>query len=169
MLRPFTALKLSLRLPPNVEAHAAGARLKALLEDAPPYGARVTMTVDKCSTGWDAPVTASWLANGKRVVCRGLSSRLADWPRRRGARDAAVRDASLAYFGKPACFEGGGGSIPFMAMLGAKFPKAQFVVTGALGPKSNAHGPNEFLSIPMAKGVTSCVANVIHAHYEANK
>ena len=92
------------------------------------------------STGWDATPTAEWL--GK-----------------------ALKDASMAYYGKPACYEGGGGSIPFMGMLGKKFPEAQFVVTGALGPKSNAHGPNEFLSIPMAKGVTSCVANVIYAQF----
>ena len=60
---------------------------------------------------------------------------------------------------------GEGGTIPFMAMLGQRFPEAQFLVTGLLGPQSNAHGPNEFLHIPAGKKLTSCVASVIAAHF----
>ena len=59
---------------------------------------------------------------------------------------------------------GEGGSIPFMGMLGAKFPDAQFVITGVLGPQSNAHGPNEFLDIAMGKAVTLAVAQVLADH-----
>lgn len=51
-----------------------------------------------------------------------------------------------------------------MGMLGLKFPKAQFLITGVLGPLSNAHGPNEFLHIGMAKKLTACIALVIAAH-----
>jgi acetylornithine deacetylase/succinyl-diaminopimelate desuccinylase-like protein len=61
-------------------------------------------------------------------------------------------------------FHGEGGSIPFMAMLGAKFPGTQFVVTGVLGPRSNAHGPNEFLHIPFAKKLSACIAQVLADH-----
>ena len=60
---------------------------------------------------------------------------------------------------------GEGGSIPFMGMLGEKFPKAQFLITGVLGPHSNAHGPNEFLDIATGKRLTACVAHVPHQHW----
>jgi di/tripeptidase len=51
-----------------------------------------------------------------------------------------------------------------MGMLGAKFPAAQFLITGVLGPASNAHGPNEFLHIPTGKRLTACVAKVLADH-----
>ena len=69
----------------------------------------------------------------------------------------------MHYFGRPAAYMGEGGTIPFMGMLGAKFPDAQMLVTGVLGPKSNAHGPNEFLHIDYAKKVTAATALVIAA------
>jgi acetylornithine deacetylase/succinyl-diaminopimelate desuccinylase-like protein len=89
--------------------------------------------------GWDAPATAPWLAH-------------------------AVEEASLESFGQSPGALGIGGSIPFMAMLGQRFPEAQFLVTGVMGPGSNAHGPNEFLDLPTARKVTACVATVLDAH-----
>jgi len=142
VLRPFTALKLSLRLPPTLDARAAAARLTALLETDPPYGARVTFATEHPGGGWNAPPLSPWLAE-------------------------SVRAASASCFGKPAMFMGTGGSIPFMAMLGARFPKAQFLITGVLGPGSNAHGPNEFLHVPTGIKVTACVARVVADHYSA--
>jgi acetylornithine deacetylase/succinyl-diaminopimelate desuccinylase-like protein len=142
VLRPVTALKLSLRLPPTVAADTAAARLKALLEADPPYGARVSFETSATSDGWNSPPTAPWLRE-------------------------AVDRASVTYFGRPAMFEGTGGSIPFMAMLGARFPQAQFLITGVLGPGSNAHGPNEFLDVPTAERVTACVAQVLADHHRA--
>jgi len=139
VLRPHTSLKLSLRLPPNVDAQKAGKHLKELLEKDPPYGSHVTFDFDKAASGWDSPDLAPWL------------------------RDI-IDQSSKTYFGKGFCFVGEGGSIPFMGMLGEKFPKAQFVVTGVLGPQSNAHGPNEFLHIPMGKKVTSIVAQILAVH-----
>jgi acetylornithine deacetylase/succinyl-diaminopimelate desuccinylase-like protein len=136
--RPFTTLKLSLRLPPNVEANGAAAKLKQVLEADPPYNARVTFSYDQAANGWNAPVVAPWLG-------------------------AALDSASQANFGKPAAYMGEGGTIPFMAMLGAKFPGAQMLVTGVLGPRSNAHGPNEFLHIDFAKKVTVATAMVLAA------
>ncbi|MGH7185726.1 MAG: peptidase M20, partial [Pseudomonadota bacterium] len=139
VLRPRTALKLSLRLPPACDAVRASARLKALLESDPPYGATVSFAPDWAATGWDAPPLDRWL-------------------------EAAVAAASSTHFGRPPVYMGEGGSIPFMAMLGARFPSAQFLITGVLGPGSNAHGPNEFLHIPTAKRLTACIAEVLLRH-----
>jgi acetylornithine deacetylase/succinyl-diaminopimelate desuccinylase-like protein len=138
VLRPYTALSLALRLPPTVDAQARYRELKEILEKDPPHGARVTFEGDGAS-GWDAPPLAPWL-------------------------EAALADASRRHFGKEALSIGEGGSIPFMGMLGQRFPEAQFMITGVLGPESNAHGPNEFLHIPTAKRLTACVADVIAAH-----
>lgn len=140
VLRPMTALKLSLRLPPNCDSHKATARLKALLESNPPYGAKVSFGADWEADGWDAPEFAPWLQK-------------------------SMDESSRAYFGKPAAYMGLGGTIPFMAMLGERFPQAQFLITGVLGPRSNAHGPNEFLHIPTGRNVTCCVAQVIADHF----
>lgn len=138
VLRPMTALKLSIRLPPTLDATDLDRKLKELLESDPPYGARVRFESEKGAGGWETPKSEPWL-------------------------DSAVQRASQTTFGKPAVTWGEGGSIPFMGMLGERFPKAQFVVTGVLGPHSNAHGPNEFLDIGYAKKVTACVAEVIAA------
>jgi acetylornithine deacetylase/succinyl-diaminopimelate desuccinylase-like protein len=139
VLRPRTELVLSLRLPPTLKAESAARQLEAILEADPPYGARVTFNAGHCATGWHAPQTSPWLS-------------------------AAVEAASMKHYGKGAMWMGEGGTIPFMAMLGAKYPQAQFLITGVLGPHSNAHGPNEFLHIDYAKRLTACVADVLSAH-----
>jgi acetylornithine deacetylase/succinyl-diaminopimelate desuccinylase-like protein len=142
VLRPRTVARLSLRVPPTMDAPAAAKRLKQLLESDPPYGARVRFDYEKSGSGWNAPAMAAWLEN-------------------------AVGAASRDFFGKPAVYNGEGGSIPFMGMLGEKFPAAQFLITGLLGPGSNAHGPNEFLHIPTGKRLTGAVAGVLSAHAAA--
>jgi acetylornithine deacetylase/succinyl-diaminopimelate desuccinylase-like protein len=139
VLLPFTTAKLSLRLPPTLDADKATALLTKTLETAPPYHASVRFDAEGGQSGWDAPKTAPWLAQ-------------------------SVARVSQAVFGAPAAFMGEGGSIPFMAMLGAKFPATQFLVTGVLGPHSNAHGPNEFLHIPMAKKLTAAIALILADH-----
>jgi acetylornithine deacetylase/succinyl-diaminopimelate desuccinylase-like protein len=141
VLRPQTAAKLSMRLPPTVNAAQAAKRLKQVLEADPPYGARVRFDTQSPSDGWDAPATAPWLAQ-------------------------AMRRASEAYFGQPAMSQGTGGSIPFMAMLGVRYPQAQFMITGVLGPDSNAHGPNEYLHVPTGVRVTASVASVLADHVQ---
>ena len=139
VLRPFTRLKLSLRIPPRVDAKAAADAVKQALEKDPPYGAKVAFTDISAGSGWDAPEMAPWL-------------------------DQALSVASQRHFGKPSMYMGEGGTIPFMYMLGEKFPKAQFCITGVLGPGSNAHGPNEFLHLPTARKLTLCVADVLAEH-----
>ncbi len=136
VLRPYTAFKLSLRLPPLVAADRAVQELKSLLEDNAPYQAKVTFEGLASATGWNAPDTAPWF-------------------------EAAVNTASNLHFGAPCAYVGQGGTIPLMNMLSKGFPQAQMMVCGVLGPKSNAHGPNEFLHIPYAKRLTAAVAHVI--------
>lgn len=143
VLRPYTAFKLSLRLPPLVDGHEAAVELKALLEDNAPYNAKVTFQPDGRAghwgaTGWNAPDLAPWL-------------------------ERALNAASMAQFGEPLGFIGQGGTIPLMSMLQRGFPRAQMMVCGVLGPKSNAHGPNEFLHVPYGKKLTAAVSQVIAA------
>jgi acetylornithine deacetylase/succinyl-diaminopimelate desuccinylase-like protein len=143
VLRPYTAFKLSLRLPPLVDGHEASMKLKALLEDNAPCNAKVTFHPDgragaMGATGWNAPDLAPWL-------------------------EGALNAASNTHFGAPVGYIGQGGTIPLMSMLQKGFPKAQMMVCGVLGPKSNAHGPNEFLHVPYGKRLTAAVAQVIAA------
>lgn len=139
VLLPYTTAKLSLRLPPTADADAARAAVKAALEKDPPYNAEVIFNAPRGERGWNAPALAPWL-------------------------EKSLNDASMNAWGRPVAFQGEGGSIPFMAMLGAKFPGTQFVVTGVLGPHSNAHGPNEFLHIGFAKKVAASIAQVLADH-----
>ncbi len=139
VLLPFTTLKLSMRVPPSGDAEAARQAVKHILEAEPPYGAQVAFDAPRGENGWNAPTLAPWLA-------------------------AALDKASNAAFGKATAFQGEGGSIPFMGMLGRRYPETQFVITGVLGPHSNAHGPNEFLDIGYAKKLTAAIALVLADH-----
>jgi hypothetical protein len=139
VLRPVTKLALSLRLPPTADAAAASRAVKELLEVDPPYGAQVSFKCGQGTRGWNAPPLAPWLEESVQRVSREL-------------------------YGRAAGFMGEGGTIPFMAMLGEKFPEAQFLITGVLGPRSNAHGPNEFLHLDYAAKLTACVASVLRDH-----
>jgi acetylornithine deacetylase/succinyl-diaminopimelate desuccinylase-like protein len=143
VLRPYTAFKLSLRLPPLIDGNEAALKLKALLEDNAPYNAKVTFAPDGRAgaygaTGWNAPSLAPWLED-------------------------ALHTASQAHYGEPCGYIGQGGTIPLMSMLQKSFPAAQMMVCGVLGPKSNAHGPNEFLHVPYGKKLTAAVAQVMAA------
>ena len=137
VLRPYTAFKLSLRLPPPVDAAQAAQEMKRILEDNAPYQARVTFDPNEgAASGWDAPASAPWF-------------------------EQALQAASQAHFGAPCGYIGQGGTIPLMNQLSEGFPTSQMMVCGVLGPKSNAHGPNEFLHVPYAKKLTAAVAEVI--------
>lgn len=140
VLRSATTLRLSLRLPPTVVGESANALLRQILETNTPYGSRVRFRTTQATSGWDAPPQDDWLTS-------------------------ALDQASQDYFGQSAAYMGEGGSIPFMAMLGERFPTAQFLITGVLGPHANAHGPNEFLHLPTAQRLTACVAAVIADQY----
>src|SRR5579862_7658988 len=137
---PSLSVKLSMRLPPTCDAEQAAQALKTILEKNPPHHANINFEITETGSGWNAPAEQAWLAK-------------------------SANDASQTYFGKPAVYMGEGGSIPFMGMLGKKFPQAQFLITGLLGPESNAHGPNEFLHIPTGKKLTACIAALIANQY----
>lgn len=139
VLRPHTTLGLSFRLPPTCVPEDAVDALRLAVETAPPSDATVTLTVHEHAPGWNAAPTEPWLQE-------------------------ALDNASTTHFGRPTGAWGIGGSIPFMAMLGERYPAAQFVITGVLGPESNAHGPNEFLHIPTARKISACMAHVLDAH-----
>ena len=139
VLRPSTKLTLSIRIPPRVDPKRAAQAVKEALERDPPYGARVSFTPTGAAPGWDAPELSPWL-------------------------ERALDEASRRRFGRPALYMGEGGTIPFMHMLGERFPNAQFCITGVLGPGSNAHGPNEFLHLPTAKRLTLCMADLVAEH-----
>ena len=139
VLLPEIALKISLRLPPTCDALAAAGDLKGALERDPPYGAQVEFAVEPPTGGWNAPALAPWL-------------------------EESLQRASRAVFGREALHVGCGGTIPFMGMLGQRFPQTQFFITGVLGPQANAHGPNEFLHIDYTKRLTACVAHVLADH-----
>ncbi|HSV03406.1 MAG TPA: M20 family metallopeptidase [Phenylobacterium sp.] len=141
VLRPLTTLKLSVRLPPTADAGRAQTALTAALTADPPQGAQVRFDANQASSGWNAPPLAAWL-------------------------EGSLQRASKATFGREAALMGEGGTIPFIGMLGEKFPEAQFVITGVLGPHSNAHGPNEFLHIPTGRKVTACAAMILADHAE---
>jgi len=139
VLRPSTSLQLSLRVPPTCDVERARAALADALTSDPPYGAKVTFNANHVGPGWNAPAFAPWLEH-------------------------SLEEASERAFGEPARAYGEGGTIPFMGMLGAQFPDAQFVITGALGPDSNAHGPNEYLDLKTARRVTEVLAYVLQDH-----
>ncbi len=141
VLRPESRFKLSFRLPPTADPEQAAQSVKQIFETDPPAGAKVTFTVESSMGGWDAPALAPWLSQ-------------------------AMSRASRTHFGAEVRYMGTGGSIPFMDMLGRRFPRAQFLVTGLLGPHANAHGPNEFLHIETGKRLTACVAEVLASHGE---
>jgi acetylornithine deacetylase/succinyl-diaminopimelate desuccinylase-like protein len=140
VLLPAVSARLSVRLPPTTDPARASAALKTALESDPPYGARVQFDIDSSMGGWNSPALAPWL-------------------------EESMQAASQLFFERPAMYMGVGGSIPFMGMLGERFPRTQFMITGVLGPQSNAHGPNEFLHLETARHVTACVAKVLADHY----
>ena len=139
VLLPQIALKLSLRLPPTVDAERAATAVRTALERDPPYGAKVRFEEDPATGGWNAPAFAPWL-------------------------EQSIASASTAVYERESLNAGCGGTIPFMGMLGRQFPRTQFFITGVLGPHSNAHGPNEFLDIEYAKKLTACVSLVLADH-----
>ncbi|WP_183781287.1 M20/M25/M40 family metallo-hydrolase [Prauserella sediminis] len=139
VLRSASTLALSFRLPPTADSTAALEAIKKALTTDVPYGATVELSGVEAADGWNAPDAAPWLAS-------------------------TLESVSSTVFDAPWRTSGLGGSIPFMGLLGEKYPEAQFLVTGALGPDSNAHVPDEWLHIPQATRVTEAVAHFLDAH-----
>ncbi|HEY0805011.1 MAG TPA: peptidase dimerization domain-containing protein, partial [Pseudonocardiaceae bacterium] len=139
VLLPETTLCLSFRLPPTADSAAVrDAVAKALTTDVP-YDAEIELSRVESADGWHATPLAPWLR-------------------------AALDHASDTAFGAPWRGIGIGGSIPFMGQLLTRYPRAQFVVTGALGPNSNAHVPDESLHLDYARRLTEAIALLLDAH-----
>jgi acetylornithine deacetylase/succinyl-diaminopimelate desuccinylase-like protein len=139
VLRAFTTAVLSFRIPPLTDTAAASDEVLRILSADPPSNAQVEVTVRSDGDGWSAPTFAPWLT-------------------------AALDAASLDAFGRPVGYTGEGGSIPFLASLGRRYPGVQFVATGVGGPQANAHAIDEMLDLPTAVGVTNAVITVLAAH-----
>ena len=138
VLRTHTSLKLSMRIPPGVESEHASEMMRTILEKDAPHGAHVSFEADAAANGFAAPPMVPSFRN-------------------------VLNEASLATFGNPMQVFFEGGTIPFLAMMQEKYPKADFLVTGSLGPGGNAHGPDEKLHIPATKSVTTCLSAAIAA------
>jgi acetylornithine deacetylase/succinyl-diaminopimelate desuccinylase-like protein len=143
VLRPETSLCLSFRLPPTADSSAVRAAVANALTNDVPYGATVELSRVEAADGWNSPDLAPWLR-------------------------AALDDASESVFGAPWRAFGLGGSIPFMGLLHETYPAAQFVVTGALGPASNAHVPDESLHLAYVGKLTEAIALLLHAHADTH-
>lgn len=139
VLRPYTAYKISIRMPPIVNSKQASVAIKDLLEENPPYNAKVTFAVTQASQGWSLQDYEPWL-------------------------ESALEEASQTFYGAPCGYNGQGGSIPLINMLQENFPAAQMLVCGVLGPNSNAHGPNEFIHLGYVRKLTACLAMVLAKH-----
>jgi acetylornithine deacetylase/succinyl-diaminopimelate desuccinylase-like protein len=139
VLRTSTTLKLSFRLPPTADSQAALAELRQALTTDVPYGAKVELADAIAQDGWNAPALAPWLSEALDSV---------------GDRVLGERHQGI----------GIGGAVPFMTMLAERYPRAQFLVTGALGVDSNMHVPDEWLNLAFAQKVTEAVAHVLDAH-----
>ncbi|KAL4505955.1 hypothetical protein ABPG72_013716 [Tetrahymena utriculariae] len=146
VLRPETTVKISIRLPPTLDVETAKHTLQKLLTENVPYGAEVTLENIVGMPGWNCPHTEQYLLD-------------------------SIQKASKIFYQKEALSQGMGGTIPLMGTLSRLFPKSQFIITGILGPGSNAHGPNEFLHIPFTKKLICCMASVLadtYAHLKKN-
>ncbi|OLT38753.1 peptidase M20 [Saccharomonospora sp. CUA-673] len=139
VLRPYTSVKLSFRLPPTVDGATALEALTRTLTTDPPYGAQVEVARTDAATGWNAGPRAAWL-------------------------ESTLDTVSDDVFGLPWRALGLGGTIPFLGMFGRAYPDAQFVVTGPRGPGNNAHVPDEWLHLEQTERVTEAVARIIDAH-----
>lgn len=133
---PYTSATLSIRLPPTKKAEEAKQFVVKTLTENPPYNSKVTVLSAGSGDGFNAPIMPE-------------------------ALESAIQEASQIYYGKKAFTIAEGMSIPFLGFLNELWPKAKFMVTGVLGPASNAHGPNEFLHIPYVKNLTCSMAYIL--------
>lgn len=140
VLRSYTTLKVSIRLPPTLDPKKAEEAVRRILLSNPPYGAHVSIDDIHAAGGWASLPFKQWTTQ-------------------------AFDKAAQTYFGRPAQYLGEGGTIPFLGLLQRKFPEAQFCVTGILGPKSNAHSIDEGFPIEFAKKLTCCISTIVSEHY----
>lgn len=141
VLRPYTTLALSLRLPPSLSKEEAVKTVREFFSKVQvPHNGKLTLTEGSSGQGFNCPAYDPKLK-------------------------AVIDEAGELFFGTKVLYYGEGGSIPFINELAYMFPKSQFIVTGVLGPKSNAHGPNEFLHLPYMKKLILSLSKVLQGYY----
>jgi len=102
-----------------------------------PYNCKVTLHGGHAGQGWCMSEPEPWV---KEVLS----------------------DAGKAFWdGKDSGSYGMGGSIPFLAELGKMYPKTQILALGLIGPKANAHAPNECINLTYAKKLTSALSHML--------
>ena len=132
-LLPAVRVKYTLRIPPGQQPRAAFEALRAHLLARAPWGSRVQVTLGELGQPWAGEVD-------------GPVYDTARW---------ALQQA----WGRAPVQIGMGGSIPFIAELGAVYPDATVLVTGVEDPDTRAHGSNE--SVHLAELERACLAETL--------
>ena len=119
-------VKMSMRLPPGIDSHAALEALKKVVKENIYFDAKVKFLSAEVADGWK-------LTNFSEKTKNVLNK------------------ASKEYFGNELVFKGMGGSIPFITYFQTKYPNADVICTGILGADCFEHGPNENLHLEACK------------------
>ena len=143
VLRPSTSARLSLRLPPNADPAKTQAAFVKLLSEDIPYNCKVDIKSGHSGQGWCMKDPEQWMKD-------------------------AFQDVGTDFFdgNKPGSY-GIGGSIPFLAELGKMYPETAIYALGVLGPRANAHAPNECINLDYTKRLTGALSHLI-AHVGSN-
>lgn len=136
VIRPYTELCLSFRLPPLIDSAKAGQLIKAELEKDPPFNAKVEANIINTGDGWSLSSFSERLRNILNI-------------------------ASQRFFLKDMGFFGEGGSVPFVQFFNNMYPKADFAVLGVNGPFSNIHGPDENLNLDFCQRLIMCLTFLV--------
>lgn len=136
---PEITVRISVRTPPATDINKCINEMREKITVDSPHGVELEFVLGEHVDSWVSPELSAPVAQ-------------------------AISDASTAYFGNDAVYLGEGGGIGFVPLMSKMFPKAQFVLTGLVGPDSNAHAANESMHIPTAKKITCCIAHILQAH-----
>ena len=110
--------------------------VKKLTENVP-YDCKVTVGSGHAGQGWCMKAPEGWV---------------------REAFDQAGADF---FNGSKVSSYGLGFSIPFLAELGKHYPETGIYALGVLGPRNNAHAPNENLNLDYTKRITCALSHLV--------
>ncbi|HEX6389147.1 MAG TPA: dipeptidase [Solirubrobacteraceae bacterium] len=120
-LVPSASARISARLAPEDDPHAAGEAIATHLHAAAPWGVKVD-------------VEPKQFARGFRL-------------REGGPGDAAARAAMAEAYGKAAVAVGSGGAIPLVVVLSEAIPDAEILLWGACDDAAQIHSANESVDL----------------------
>ena len=136
VLRKSTSCRLSIRTPPTLSKEKAKKTIEKILTENIPYNAKVKVDFPALVDGW---------------ILKKLDSKI----------NESFMKSSMFLFGSECYNLGSGITIPFVNMLNEKYKNCNMFVSGLLGPKSNAHSPNECLNIDYSIKLTVALAHLI--------